>query len=379
MRKEVELETTTKQDGQPQISSRQLGLLAAAFLLGGQQIFLPVEQGIPHNQWFATFGAAVIGFLLLGLYLTIAKLFPGKDFSKVLTTGFGRIVGKILSFLYIIQFLFATGFSLLLMVNFWVALDMWYTPQMVIMFLVIVAAAFGAYLGLEVLARAAVVVVSLLLAVAFLDTIFVLPEMKFSYLLPFQEIDGAAWLKSMKYIVLLEYANLLMLLVPSAHTQAAEKLKKPVKVWGLWIFLYLIFLDVRNTLVLGPAAYLYDYPGTNVLKVINLTEVVPQIELMGIMTLIAGGIFRIAYMFLVSLEMMNVTFAMREKKVLILPLALLMVAVAFLFVGFAEDITQPLDFYFAWVCIPLYGIIPILLVAVGYYQRHKRRKQAAIN
>ncbi len=368
----------SKENLKQQISERQLALLAAAFLLGGQQIFLPVEESIPHNQWMTTLGAAVIGFLLLCLYLMVVRLFPNKDFSQILTTGFGKIIGKLLSVVYIIQFLFATGFSLLLMVNFWVALDMWYTPQMVIMFLVMAAVAFGVYLGVEVLARAAVVVVSLLLAVAFLDTVFVLPEMRFSYLLPFQDIDGAAWLKSMKYVVLLEYANLLMLLVPGAHVSGEGRWNKSILSWAFWIFLYLIFLDVRNTLVLGPAAYLYDYPGTNVLKVINLTEVVPQVELMGIMMLIAGGLFRIVYMFLVSLEMINSTFAMRERRVLILPLALLMIAVGFCFVGFAEGITQSLDLYFAWICVPFYMIVPILLIVIGSYQNHKRRKQSSV-
>lgn len=378
MKKETGERIKPKENLIQQISGRQLALLLAAFLLGGQQIFLPVEQGLPHNQWLTTLGAAVIGFLLLGMYLMVVKLFPDKGFSQILTTGFGNIIGKLFSFVYVILFLFATGFSLLLMVNFWVALDMWYTPQMVIMFLVIVAAAFGAYLGLEVLARAAVVVVSFLLAVAFLDTVFVLPEMNFSYLLPFQEIDGAAWLRGMKYVVLLEYMNLLMLFVPSAHVLKENHGKRTIMSWVFWIFLYLIFLDIRNTVVLGPAAYLYDYPGTNVLKVINLTELVPQIELMGIMTLIAGGVFRIAYMFFVSLEMINGTFAMREKRVLILPLALLMPAVAFCFVGFAEGITQALDFYFTWVCIPFYVVVPVFLVFIGLYQKRKRRKQSTV-
>lgn len=378
MKKETGERIKPKENLIQQVSGRQLALLLAAFLLGGQQIFLPVEQGLPHNQWLTTLGAAVMGFLLLGMYLMVVKLFPDKDFSQILTAGFGNIIGKLFSFVYVILFLFATGFSLLLMVNFWVALDMWYTPQMVIMFLVIVAAAFGAYLGLEVLARAAVVVVSFLLAVAFLDTVFVLPEMNFSYLLPFQEIDGAAWLRGMKYVVLLEYMNLLMLFVPSAHVLKENHGKRTIMSWVFWIFLYLIFLDIRNTVVLGPAAYLYDYPGTNVLKVINLTELVPQIELMGIMTLIAGGVFRIAYMFFVSLEMINGTFAMREKRVLILPLALLMPAVAFCFVGFAEGITQALDFYFTWVCIPFYVVVPVFLVFIGLYQKRKRRKQSTV-
>ena len=378
MKKVADHGTNPKKDLIQQITCRQIGLLLAAFLLGGQQLFLPVEQGLPHNQWLTSLGASVMGFLLICLYLMIPKLFPGIDFSQILTTGFGRIIGKLLSLVYVLLFLFATGFSLLLMVNFWVALDMWYTPQMVIMFLVMIAAAFGAYLGLEVLARAAVVVIGLLLAIAFLDTVFVLPEMNFSYLLPLQELDVAAWLQSMKYVVLLEYMNLLMLLVPSAHVSKDDFRKRPIIVWAFWVFLYLIFLDVRNTVVLGPAAYLYDYPGTNVLKVINLTELVPQAELMGIMMLIAGGIFRITYMFFVTLEMVNGTFAMGEKRVLILPLALLLTAVAFCFVGFAEGISQWLDVYFTWLCIPFYVVIPLLLVLIGCYQKGKRRKQSSV-
>ena len=371
-------ETEIKQNEKQQISNGQLVLLLAAFLFGGQQIFSPVEQGMAHNQWFTTLSSAVLGFFLISIYLTICKLFPDKNFSQILTAVFGKVLGKIFSLVYTVLFLFATGFSLLLMANFWIDLDTWYTPQLVVMFLVLIAAALGAYFGLEVLARASVIVISLLLAIAFLDTVFVIPEMKFSYLLPLQEIDGTVWLKSLKYMLMLEYFNLLMFVIPGVHTEGKGNSGKSIRFWMVFVLLYLVFIDIRSALVLGPATYLFDYPSTHVLKVIDLVGILPQVELLGIMALIAGGILRITYMFYIFLEMVNHTFAMREKRVLILPLVLLTLASAFFFIGFSEGIQQQLDFYFSWIGIPFYLVIPLLLVFVGLYQKHKRQKRSAV-
>lgn len=359
--------------GKQQISKRQMVFLFAAFLLGGQHIFAPVEKTLYHNQWMATLGAAVIGLILFICYFGVIKLFPERNFSQILTSVFGKFLGKVFSLIYAVLFIASTSFSLLLLTTFWIDLDMWYTPQIVIMAFVLFVAMLGFRQGVEVLARVCIVIVGFVAFIAALDTIFITSEMHFSYLLPLKELDGQEWLRIVKYTILLEYFNLLMLLVPGAHMVKGKQGKKTVKIGVISVFIYLVLIDIRSALVLGPSIYLYDYPNSHVLKVINVVEVVPQIELIGIMFLIAIGLLRFVYMFYVSLEMFNQTMAIKNKNLLILPMAGIILGLAFCFLGFAEGIDKQLNWYFSWVGIPFYLVVPVILLGVGVYKKRKNK------
>lgn len=365
-------------EGKQQISGRDLGFLLAAFLLGGQHIFSPLEKTLSHNNWLVHLGAGIFGFFLLLAYLAIMKSFPNQSFVQILTSVFGKIVGRILAAIYFTQFIFFTSFSLLLLVSFWSVIDMRYTPQIIIMGIVLLLAGFTIKLGIEVISRTCTIIVCILICIAVIDTIFLFPDMEISYLLPLQEVNMGALLDSMKRSVLLTYFNLLMLLGITPYINADTDWKKPIKKSMFWMILYLVFIEIRGSLVLGPSMYLYDFPNSQVLKVINIIEVLPQVELIGIMALMAVGILRIVYMFFISLGVINDTVSMHDPKVLILPLAMLILVVCFCFLGYEGNLDGQVNFYLLWIGIPLYLVIPMYMLIIGRWRQIREKKQAKV-
>ena len=138
------------------ISSVQMFLIL--LVLEGSSAILYSPRGVAAlagpDSWLAvSLGDLLYGLVILLVALGLAKRFPVQTLGAYLPEIMGKIPGKLLSATYAVFILFYTSFILgqgfwYLQINF-----LPHTPRLVIVMVLAIAAIYGAYLGIEVIAR----------------------------------------------------------------------------------------------------------------------------------------------------------------------------------------------------------------------------------
>lgn len=138
------------------ISSVQLFLILYA--LEGSTALLYAPRGVAllagPDGWFSVFLSNVFhGLAILLLTVALGKRFPAQTFAEYLPEIMGKMLGKLISVAYAIAFIFFT--SAVLSEGSWFVQINYYanTPHVVFDTVLAVVAIYGAYLGIETIAR----------------------------------------------------------------------------------------------------------------------------------------------------------------------------------------------------------------------------------
>jgi len=168
------------------VSTLQATFLVTNTILATTLLFLPgiLAEEVGQDSWLALFLAAIFGFLLGWLVISLGRKFPGKNLveygRELLGLWPGRFLGVLLGVFWTIQ-------AAIVVREFGELLGgqiMHETPMLVFNVLLVLMAVYGIYLGLEVFARVSEIVVPVSLAVGLLVWINGLPEMDFGRLQP---------------------------------------------------------------------------------------------------------------------------------------------------------------------------------------------------
>ena len=138
------------------ISSVQLFLIL--FALEGSAALLYAVQGVTllagPDGWFSVFLSNMLyGLAILLLTVALGKRFPDQTFAEYLPEIMGKMLGKLMSAAYAIVFIFFT--AVVLSEGSWFIGISFYTntPHIVFVAVLTAVAIYGAYLGIEVIAR----------------------------------------------------------------------------------------------------------------------------------------------------------------------------------------------------------------------------------
>lgn len=86
------------------ISGIQLALLIIGFTFGSTAIMNP-SYGAGQDAWLAFILGFIGGTTLLGIYVAIAHLNPGKNLYEILESFFGKYLGRGIGLLYVWYFI----------------------------------------------------------------------------------------------------------------------------------------------------------------------------------------------------------------------------------------------------------------------------------
>lgn len=134
------------------ISLWQLAIMIFSFEIGSA-VVLGLGDAAKQDAWIAVAIAMVLGAALIAFYVYMLRKVPGKNLFELLQFCFGKLLGSLLVFFYILYFIYMAAMVLRDFLELMTTTIFENTPIEVIAFSMILVIIYMLYLGLEVFGR----------------------------------------------------------------------------------------------------------------------------------------------------------------------------------------------------------------------------------
>ncbi|MGR6835406.1 GerAB/ArcD/ProY family transporter [Syntrophomonas erecta] len=363
--------------GNQTISSNQLFYLLGAFLLGSSVIFLPGARA-GSNAWLAVVLGTLEGFIFLAIYNSLAGQHPGKNLIEINDLVFGPFLGKALSWLYLIYFLYVSAHLLRLFAAFF-SIAMTSTPLIVFLITPLLVSAFAVRSGLEVLARYSQIVLMAVVSIFFFDFILLAKDVDISNLLPFMDIPINKMLIAIQCVAALPFGETVVFLMfinlVSNPSEAGGFMKKSFLFCGILLVLY----AVRTTAVLGSYTTISTYPAVATVRIINTGEIFTRLEILLSVLFLSLGFAKGSIIYYGAVLGVSQLLKMRSYTPLVLPIGALLLNISLLV--FDKYIYDILD---SGMMFPFYSMVfafflPLLTLIVAKVKKTGYQQEDGVN
>ncbi|TMU87245.1 spore gernimation protein [Bacillus sp. BHET2] len=349
------------------ISLRQFTVLVLLYTVGSTILIIPsiLTSVAKQDAWIAGFIGLGGGVVAVFLYSSLASKFPGKNFSQILEQLLGKWVGKTVSLVYLLTFVFLLCLFVLRDIgDFMVSVMMVETPIEVIHFTFLVVVIFAVRQGLETLSRTAELFLPWTFFLFLILVFAVSPHIDFNAARPVMEFGLKPVLNASISFLTFPFLELIvfLMIIPYVNTQ---HIRKGFLTGTLIGGGSLILISILSILVLGVVDTSESvYSSYDLAKQINLGGFIQRVEAMMAFLWFTTVFMKLTILtYVVSLGLAQ-TLELHDHKVLTLPLALIMYVFSidlFPNISFLIEFTQTMQIY-----VLIYGaVFPIILIILS--------------
>ncbi|MFB5661521.1 endospore germination permease [Alteribacillus sp. HJP-4] len=312
---------------QEKIDVAQFTLLVVLFTIGSAIIYIPPILAVSAMQdaWLSAFAGLLVGLLSSLLLVRVSQLYPDLTLAEYCERILGKWAGK-LAALWFISFAFLlAALNVRNMGEFMSSQILYGTPFESIHFIFICVVVFGARLGIEVLGRAAELVIPFVLFFIFVIIVSVLPEAEWNNLKPFLAEGMRPVFAGAFQFAGFPFFELVIFLMVFPFVNQSHKAGKGFMVGVITGAAVLLVLTTLSIAVLGAEeSARIIYPVYMLTKRITIGGFIERIEA------VVAGIWMITIYFKLSICFYAASFGiknllnLKDYRPLLLPLALIM-------------------------------------------------------
>ncbi|WP_211747367.1 GerAB/ArcD/ProY family transporter [Paenibacillus sp. Marseille-Q4541] len=360
-----------------QISSGQMLSLMVMFQIG-TAIVINLGYSAGRDTWISVLICMFLGAGLFWGYSYLAKQFPRMPLTEYSRKVLGKYLGSVVGFLYIVYFLYIGCRNLRDGANLINISSLNNTPMVITTTFMMICVSYVVYLGFEVIARTAVLLLGFLFFVGVLSNILLLSSnaIQLDLILPILE-DGIKPVLNgvLNENLIVPFGEMVCFLMLLPYMRRPEK--------GGYIGILAIIvggLILSQTMFINIACLGLNiakgspFPLLSTISLVEISEFVQRVDILVVMSLIIGDFFRISLYFSAALIGASDLFGVPYRK-LILPIAFIMNVWA---TGMARNFIYHLEYgRLALLYVhPLFVFyFPLLLLGAAWI--HKRRKRGA--
>lgn len=233
------------------------------------------------ESWIPIITSVIPCMPLVYLFRTLMVMFPDKTFIEVLEEVYGPLVGKILGIGYAMFIITLTSLNLKDMGSIAKITVMQETPQMVLMLLCVIVAAFAARHGLKVVTRYSAVFTFIELAIVLLIVVLVINNMDFQKFLPFFQLPPAKYVQGTHIMMTIPVGELVVFLMLTPCVKLSKK--SATKYWFIGVtigMLTMLMTVLRDISILGNTISMFAVPGLVTMRLIKFGEAFSRIEIL---------------------------------------------------------------------------------------------------
>lgn len=267
------------------ISTRQFTFLVFLFTVGSSILFIPpiVTSVAKQDAWISMLIGILMNFLIIGIYLLLAKLCKNRNLYEMTQYLFGKWLGAFLTIVFMIYSFLSGGTSVLYEVGYFLSTQLFSnTPVIMInaMFALIILMALR--LGLGTFARASEILVPVFIFLLFISTVSVSPEINVEKLKPAFQTELKSILKAALYFNAFSCFPLIIFLTIYPKNVQENKKAALGLLFGTMIGgIVLLMLTTVDIMVLGADnTSHYTFPGYVLAQRINIGGFFTRIEVM---------------------------------------------------------------------------------------------------
>lgn len=343
-----------------QITSRQMQatimmfIIASSFSMGNTAI-------TKQDTWLTFILGALMEVPLILAYCAVIRRYPGDNLFEIIEKLFGKILGKIISLLYIWYIMHLCSIVLLVFVNYIHILNMPETPTIPFLFCMILLCIWSVRSGPENMGRIAKTTFSVLAFFILLTVAISIKDMNFSTIKPVFATDMKGLLTGSYNSFIIPYSEIFIFLTLFPNLKAAGKPKKIfLKSLAISVLL-LVAAHLRNVLVLGlPSNETFVFPSYQAVSIISLGEFFTRIEvLIGINLLLAGFTKFCVFLYSASAGLAKIINA-KDYKSLTVPCGLLVIILTQVDFKNTSEMLEWINYHQIYV-IPFQIILPVII------------------
>lgn len=357
------------------ISMRQAICIVVMFICGSS-VIMGISSEAGQDFWISLLMAAAFAFPILMMYARIIRLFPEKDFFAVTEELFGKVIGKIITALFVWYAIHLAALVLRNFSEFIQIVTMPETPQLAIMITMMLVVAYMVKSGIETMGKWSVFMLPFILLVVLMTIVFALNKIDFTNLLPFMEHDFKTVADGSFQLVAFPYAETVLFLCVAG---AVRKKDSPYKIYltaAIVGTVILLLIILRNLLMLGAAMVDTEYfPSYTAVRIIEVGNYLSRIEGSIAMNFILVGIIKIGVSLLAASRGMAKLFDIGDYRQIVLPVSLLVIALCAVVY---RNVMEMFGFirYYRYYAIPFQIILPLMIWLAAEIKARRRKSSA---
>ena len=349
------------------LSNIELGLLTLGFLYGSSAISNPAMEA-KRDAWFALILSWIIGsgFILMTLY--ISKLNNGKCFTEILYSCFGEVLGKFVTILYILFFLYKAAINTGLFGMFMAAVSYPETPFTVIMGVFLIAVIYVVRCGLGTLGKISEILVPLIPLQVLIVAISIVTMKNYSGFQPmFLEI--APIIRSIADVISNISGDFIVFLMILPYTNDEKGRLKAAFCGFAGVGFILIIIVIRNLKVIGPELIEnFIYPAHVAAQLIPYISIDPLIDL----NLLLGEGFKVSVFLYAASKAIGEFFNLDNHKSLVCAIATLVIVIADWLIPNGVELKRWISSWaiFIWTA-PFQLVFPLAMLIISAIKSRK--------
>lgn len=352
------------------ITNHQLFALTACSCSGSAIIIISSSAASIAKQdaWISTLLMLLAGLIQIWIICFIWCHYPGMTFVEILRQVFGKIIGSIITCIFLFFCMLSAPQVLWYIGNFVTIQAMPETPDYFINMVFIAAVAIATLYGLETIARSYEIFIYLISFLFILSMILVLPNARIDNLLPVFENGFTPILKGAFFLsTYLVFPTVLLLMVFPAHADNTLKARRSfVKgyLWGGFLVFISIFVSI---LVLGSTITANSqFPVYLLAKEISLGIIFTRLEFVVAAVWIVTLLSKEILYFYAVVKCLSQLLGLKDHKNIILPIGLIVLTMSG--VVYPDIIYEASWDTYVWPAYSLtFGLILPLSILIGYY------------
>lgn len=348
-----------------ELKTSQLAPLTISFILGSTLLITLIDGITSHDTWMVVIAGFVICLPFLLIYAHLAKRFPGKSLIEMNDIIFGKVIGKVVSVIYVAYFFLLLTFNINDAAGFYTGYVMQNTPEMVFLVIFTLVCAFAVQRGVAAVAKVSLITTVITIATVALTTLMLIRNMDFSNLLPLFDKPLMRYVQASQIIAELPFLEIVSLLMVMPLIKDNRKLTRSWVMGTSVAALLMLTIVLRNTLVLGGASNVLGDNSFEAIRLINIGEFLTRIELLIAINYTAQFFIKISVLYYVTLNGIAQLLRLKRCNALILPLGSIAVVFAYIKVDSAVMHTIWGAQYAPVFSFPCTVFFPLLMLIVA--------------
>lgn len=359
------------------ISPKQLFALIVLYEIGSTTLY---ALGIKAKQdaWISFLIGMLGGLILTWILLELQKNFPEKNLVEIIIALLGKWIGVPLVILYFFYFQMICSFVFREFGEVMIITFLPKTPISVVLTIYMLVVVYIIFLGLEVLGRMSEILLPIVLF--FLVLVYMLiyfsGEVHFSDLQPVLGEGLPTIFEASFRILVFPFGEMCLFMMYWKYVQPKHAIRKTT-FWAVVISgLLLTYSTITFITVLGPEyAGNATIPLLNVIKLINIGDILTHMDALGVMMIFMGGLFKMVLLLYASILILCYLINVRNQKwfIVIVSLYTLLFGIFYFTSHMYHHWLGGLDMFdgkihpiFAWV-------FPPLLLVLCWIQKLKKK------
>ncbi|MYL35311.1 endospore germination permease [Pontibacillus yanchengensis] len=357
------------------INRNQLFTLIIFFELGST-FLVGLSLNAGKDAWIVLLLSLLGGLGLLMGYLKLYSYYPDLLFTQSVIKVLGKLIGYPIALLYCIYF-FYIGARVLRDFGDLLAITILHgTPLFVTISLFTIIIGFGAYLGIEVLARTGEIFLpwALLMGGLFIFFVYIMGLPQLAHLQPMLDKGWEnVWSNVFPSGITFPFGEIIAFSMLYPYVNEQKKLATTSLFGVLLSGLIITFMSVTIISVLGPNwAKSSAVPVLDTISMVNLQDFIQRLDPIVIILMVMAGFFKIALLFYVAFIGLNdlLSIPKNRKGSFVITLGIMMITIALVMSeNYIEHTEVGLKIVPLYIHVPMQIVLPSILISIAFFQK----------